>query len=192
MRWSALLAMLTLVVAPVSAHAADVAGIRGEYLASIADAEDKLVRLAESTPAKKFAWRPSKGVRSTSEVFMHVAGANYVLPSFAGHKPPEGITPEMEKTVSDKAKVVATLKESFAHLRASIEKTADGDLDRKVKTWMGEVSVRQLYLMAVTHGHEHLGQSIAYARMSGVTPPWTAAEEEAKEASHQDAGGRSR
>jgi hypothetical protein len=25
------------------------------------------------------------------------------------------------------------------------------------------------------HAHEHLGQSIAYARMNRVVPPWTAA-----------------
>jgi hypothetical protein len=24
-----------------------------------------------------------------------------------------------------------------------------------------------------THAHEHLGQSIAYARMNGVVPPWS-------------------
>ena len=30
--------------------------------------------------------------------------------------------------------------------------------------------------------HEHLGQSIAYARVNGIVPPWTArAEEEAKQ-----------
>jgi len=27
--------------------------------------------------------------------------------------------------------------------------------------------------------HEHLGQSIAYARSVGVTPPWTAAQQKA-------------
>jgi hypothetical protein len=25
----------------------------------------------------------------------------------------------------------------------------------------------------LVHMHEHLGQSIAYARMNGITPPWS-------------------
>ena len=28
-------------------------------------------------------------------------------------------------------------------------------------------------LQLVTHMNEHLGQSIAYARMNGVVPPWS-------------------
>jgi uncharacterized damage-inducible protein DinB len=30
-----------------------------------------------------------------------------------------------------------------------------------------------IYLLA-GHAHEHLGQSIAYARVNGIVPPWTA------------------
>ena len=37
----------------------------------------------------------------------------------------------------------------------------------------------------VTHAHEHLGQSIAYARVNGIVPPWTA-EAEAKKAQVKD------
>ncbi len=178
MKWNRVLtAAIMGVVATMPYAHADTAGIRGEYIKSIADVEQKAVSLAEATPDKKFAWRPGKGVRSVSEVYMHMAGANFILPSFAGVKAPEGLSPEMEKTVTDKAKVVETLKESFAHVKKSIEDTPDADLDNTVKTFLGEMSVRSLYLVAVNHGHEHLGQAIAYARMNGVTPPWTAASE---------------
>ncbi len=178
MKWNRVLTVAFMGVAAAMSHAhADTAGIRGEYIKSIADVEQKAVSLAEATPDKKFAWRPGKGVRSVSEVYMHMAGANFILPSFAGVKAPEGMSPEMEKTVTDKAKVVEALKASFAHVKKSIEDTPDADLDNTVKTFLGEMSVRSLYLVAVNHGHEHLGQSIAYARMNGVTPPWTAASE---------------
>ena len=33
----------------------------------------QLTALAEAFPPDKFAWRPAPGVRSTSEVFMHIA-----------------------------------------------------------------------------------------------------------------------
>ena len=175
MRWNRVLtAAIMGVVATTSFAHADATGIRGEYLKSIADVEEKAVSLAEATPDKKYAWRPGKGVRSVSEVYMHMAGANFILPSFAGVKTPEGLSPEMEKTVTEKAKVVEALKSSFAHVKKAIEDTPDAALDNIVKTFLGEMSVRSLYLVAVNHGHEHLGQSIAYARMSGVTPPWTA------------------
>ena len=187
MNWNRMLVAtaLSVVASATSAHAA-ASGIRGEYLKSISEVEDKAVQLAEATPDKKYAWRPAKGVRSVSEVYMHMAGANFILPSFAGVKAPEGLSPEMEKTVTEKAKVVESLKASFAHVKQAIEGTPDADLDNQVKTFLGEMSVRNLYLLAVNHGHEHLGQSSAYARMSGITPPWTAAEEAAAAAKKKD------
>ena len=68
-------------------------------------------------------------------------------------------------------------KRRFAHLKTAIANTPDSDLDRRVQTFNGEMSVRELFLLTVTHGHEHLGQSIAYARANHVVPPWTAAAE---------------
>ena len=38
-----------------------------------------------------------------------------------------------------------------------------------------ESTVRGLYFTVALHEHEHLGQSIAYARVNGIVPPWTAA-----------------
>jgi hypothetical protein len=39
--------------------------------------------------------------------------------------------------------------------------------------------VRGTYLLLLSHAHEHLGQSIAYARTNNVVPPWTAREQAA-------------
>ena len=39
----------------------------------------ELIALAEATPADKFSWRPAPGVRSTSEVYMHIAIANFAV-----------------------------------------------------------------------------------------------------------------
>src|SRR5437879_7735980 len=74
----------------------------------------QLIALAEATPAEKFAWRPAPGVRSTSEVYMHIAAANFYLLSVTGSKMPAGIKPdEMEKTVTAKAEVNDWLKRSL-------------------------------------------------------------------------------
>src|SRR5213594_354837 len=63
----------------------------------------QLLALAEATPEEKFSWRPAPGVRSTSEVFMHIALANFYLLSVTGPKMPATLKQEMEKTVTSKA-----------------------------------------------------------------------------------------
>ncbi len=83
----------------------------------------------------------------------------------------------MEKTVTEKAKVVEMLKKSFEHVRQALLSKSDADLDSPAKLFGQETTVRDVLLTTVTHMHEHLGQSIAYARMNGVVPPWTAAEQ---------------
>src|SRR5690349_7316711 len=65
----------------------------------------QLVALAEAIPADKFSWRPVDGVRSVSEVFMHVALANYWLLGVTGPKMPAGLTGDSEKAIKDKAQV---------------------------------------------------------------------------------------
>jgi hypothetical protein len=55
-------------------------GYDGEWL----HVSQQLVALAEATPEEKFSWRPAPGVRSTSEVYMHLATANFYLLSVTG------------------------------------------------------------------------------------------------------------
>src|SRR5262245_41152433 len=56
-------------------------GPKGEMLMWITDAEHKLIELSEATPEKKYSYRPSKDVRSTGEIFLHVAAANFGIPA---------------------------------------------------------------------------------------------------------------
>ena len=150
------------------------AGVKDEILRQIEDAEKKLVALAEAMPAEKFAWRPGEGVRSTGEVFAHVSGANYFLPTFWGAKMPEGIDPRsFEKDGADKARTLATLKSSFEFARKAISEISDADLDKAIKMFGRDANVREATLVVATHAHEHLGQAIAYARMNKVVPPWS-------------------
>src|SRR5271154_457222 len=65
----------------------------------------QLIALAEATPADKFTWRPAPGVRSTSEVYMHIAEANFYLLSVTGPPMPAEIKSDaaaeaMEKSVT--------------------------------------------------------------------------------------------
>src|SRR5712692_7508010 len=79
----------------------------------------QLIALAEATPEEKFAWRPAPGVRSTSEVYMHIALANVYLLSVTGPKMPADLKQGMEKTVTSKADIINWLKRSLDAVKAA-------------------------------------------------------------------------
>lgn len=150
------------------------AGFRAEYIAEVDDVGKKLVDLAQAMPAEKYSWRPAPGVRSVGEVYVHIVAGNSTLPSFLGAPRMEGITRDSEKTITDKAKIVDVLKKSIENVKAAAGKLSDADLEKRVKTFGDrEMTERQVLFRILNHMHEHLGQSIAYARSNGITPPWS-------------------
>jgi uncharacterized damage-inducible protein DinB len=161
-------------------------GFRGDFITQLNDVEKKIEELAGAMPENSYSWRPMEGVRSVSEVYMHIAGANYLFPTFIGVKKPEGLEKNLEKNVTEKAKVVEALKISFNHLRSAVLQTSDADLDKATKMFGDDATYRSVIFEAALHLHEHLGQSIAYARMNKVVPPWTAAEQAAEKDAKKD------
>ena len=81
----------------------------------------QLLALAEATPEEKFSWRPAPGVRSTSEVYMHIAIANFYLLSVTGPKMPPELTLEKEKSVTAKAEVINWLRRSLDAVKQAAE-----------------------------------------------------------------------
>jgi uncharacterized damage-inducible protein DinB len=151
-----------------------VTGYRSEVLAEVIIQGDKFARLAEAVPAEKYTWRPAPDVRSVAEVFLHVSAANYNLYKLVGTPPPAGFDVKgFEKSTTDKAKIVATLKDSFDHAKKAITAMPDADLEKSMDWFGGKNTERGILLFVVRHAAEHLGQSIAYARNIGITPPWT-------------------
>ena len=133
----------------------------------------QLTALAEATPEQKFAWRPAPGVRSTSEVYMHIVDANFYLLSVTGPKMPDDFKEGMDRTVTSKTEVIAWLKRSLeAVKKAHLAETAK-DLQRKVRIEDRDATVDGMYLRIIVHANEHMGQLVAYARMTGVVPPWS-------------------
>lgn len=149
-------------------------GVRTELIAQLDDAATKLLQLADAIPQDKYPWRPGAGVRSVSEVLMHVAGSNYFFPTFAGVKSPSQLPRDAETSVTEKARVIDHLKRSFEHVRATLRTLKDADLDKPATMFGQHTTCRNVFLTAVTHAHEHLGQLIAYGRVNGIVPPWSA------------------
>ena len=157
-------------------------GLRAELIRDIEQLESKYMDLARAMTGK-FGWRPAEGVRSVGEVFGHVAGANFMIPSMAGAMMPESMRggdmqenmrrmQEVERS-GDEARIMESLEHSFMHARHAIADVPDEQLDERTRMFGQDVTKRQVLTLLVTHMHEHLGQAIAYARMNGVAPPWS-------------------
>jgi uncharacterized damage-inducible protein DinB len=134
---------------------------------------NQLVALAEATPAEKFAWRPAPGVRSTSEVYMHIVMANFYLLSVTGPKMPPDLKEDAEKAVTSKAEVVDWLKRSLDAVKQAHLAESTKDLDRKLRIENRDSTADGVYLRIIIHANEHMGQLVAYARMTGIVPPWS-------------------
>ena len=146
-------------------------GVRAELLHDLDDMQKKILSLAMAVPAEKYSWRPGRGVRSVSEVYMHIAGGNYTLVSFVGDK--TLVDTRSFERITDKTRVLEELRRSFDYVRDSIIGTSDAELDKPIRMFGNDSTERAAFMMALNHLHEHLGQSVAYARMNGVVPPWS-------------------
>lgn len=172
--WFVKALLLSLVLGPLAASAQKAPegiwqGYDGEWL----HVSQQLIALAEATPAEKFAWRPAAGVRSTSEVYMHIAIANFYLLGITGPKMPSEIKQDTEKVVTGKAEVIGWLKRSLDAVKEAHLAVTPKDLERKVHVADRDATVDGMYLRIIVHANEHMGQLIAYARMTGVVPPWS-------------------
>ena len=136
----------------------------------------KLVALAEAMPEDAYDWRPMEGVASVARVYMHISRYNYMYPDQSlGIEAPMGRGEYLrwEDEVNDKEKVVEILAASMDHVRGVIDGMSGAELGRPTRLYGREVGQWAVLLQLVAHMNEHLGQSIAYARMNGVVPPWS-------------------
>ncbi len=193
----ALLAVLLVSIVSRPAFAEDapasLGGTRGAVVNAITDARDKILDLAQAMPEGKYGWRPGKGVRSAGEVYQHIAQANYLLPTMLGVKVPEGITLRgLDTAPMTKPQVIELVRKSYVHELEAIASVPESELADSVQFFAHKATKLDVLMAMATHNHEHLGQSIAYARSNGVVPPWTARAEaeQAAAAAAKKAGGK--
>jgi len=171
-RWT--MALLFLLLSTPSLFAQDpLDGIWQGYDGEWRHVSQQLIALAEATPSDKFGWRPAPGVRSTSEVYMHIVMANFYLLSATGPKMPSDLKEDAERTITSKAEVINWLKRSLDAVKQAHLAENPKDLARKVRIEDRDATVDGMYLRIIIHANEHMGQLIAYARMTGVVPPWS-------------------
>jgi uncharacterized damage-inducible protein DinB len=175
-----LVALALMLSLPLGAQSRE--GVMGDLIRDLDQVQAKIVGLAKALPAGAYDWRPGKGVRSTSEVLMHVAADNYFMPAALGMSAPTetGINGKeyktaaaFEKRTMSRDQVIAEVEKSFAFLKTSMASVPDAKLDAPVEVFGEKATNRALWISTTTHLHEHLGQLIAYARSNNVVPPWS-------------------
>jgi len=147
---------------------------KAELLMQFEASAQKFEALAAAMPADKFTWSPGPGVMPVAQVYAHVAHYNYGYPSQnMGVAAPAGVGLDTLEKMTDKAQVVALLKSSAEYVRQAVRAMPDAQLAQPTQLYGRTVPQWSVLLQLVAHMNEHLGQSIAYARMNGVVPPWS-------------------
>ena len=127
--------------------------------------------LAEAIPAESYEWRPAEGIRSVAELFRHMASSYYWFGVQLGADKPADV-PNWDQ-VESKEEILEALAGSIAFARQAILSQTEEELDREIDFFGRPTTQGELVLNLMTHGSEHLGQAIAYARSVGVEPPWS-------------------
>jgi len=150
--------------------------LKPQSLLDLETMQQKFVSLAEAIPPDKLTWRPSSDARSFAEVLLHVSGERYQILHLMGTPLPEGFDGKTyEKSTTDKARIIEQLNQSWEYAKSAISGMRNADFANPQPKLGPEANSGDVVYILVADAHEHLGQSIAYARMNGIVPPWTVA-----------------
>lgn len=132
------------------------------YLRECEVPSTQILRLAEAVPAEKYSWRPAPGVRSISEVYVHIAADNFLLLDMTGVKPPADLFPslpdrkthneaivkrstEFEKTMTEKRQVIDLLKRSFAAVHDNFSQSNDTNLNQSTEFFGNQITAHSTW-----------------------------------------------
>src|SRR5262245_49060350 len=163
----AMCALVIVLIAPL-AHGQP-AGIQAAYAKELGTLSDKFTGLAR-VMSGKYDWKPGTGVRSVGDVFNLIVKENGLLAGVLSGTPNTGAPPA---PITDPEKLQEALKASYVNLQKAITGLSDNDLQAPVKLFGRDMTKQGALMVILEDQHEHLGQSIAYARSNGVVPPWS-------------------
>ncbi|MDZ7692498.1 MAG: DinB family protein [Balneolaceae bacterium] len=133
----------------------------------------RVLQLAKEMPADTYDWRPMESVSSVQEVYTHIARYNFMyLENSLGIPAPEDVNVDQIESITGKDEVVAILERSISHLQQAVKQMPESKLTASTELYGRKVNGQAVLMQLLTHLSEHVGQSIAYARMNEVVPPW--------------------
>ncbi len=158
--------------APPAAAAADI-------LFSLSSLESEIMQLAKAVPEEKYSWRPGPAVRTFQQVLLHIAYGNHLILNISEGAEQDAIqkildeNSKIEQWPISKEKTIAALTDTFAEIHKNLDEIRAQQLTRDMEFFGQKTTRRGILVWLDTHMGEHLGQAIAYARMNGITPPWS-------------------
>ena len=162
-----LCALAVALMAPLAQ--AQPAGIQAAFGKDAATLSEKFTGLARVMSAK-YDWKPAQGVRSVAEVFNLIVKENGLLAGVLSGTPNTGASPA---PITDPEKMQEALKASYLNLQKAIAALSDNDLQAPLRLFGRDMTKQSALMLILEDQHEHLGQSIAYARSNGAVPPWS-------------------
>ncbi len=169
--YAAALAIIAASLSPrLDAQQAAAPSMQATLAIDAATLSDKFSGLAR-VMAGKYDWKPGQGVRSVADVFNLIVMENGMLTgTITGAAAGGG---GRGAQVTDPAKLQEALTTSYAALQKAISGLSDADLKAPVKLFGMDFTKQGAIMFLLSDQHEHLGQSIAYARSNGIVPPWS-------------------
>ena len=168
------LALMALPCAVAGQTGIGAAEVRDEMMGRFEVAMGKFIALAEAMPPESYTWSPMEGVMEVGQVYMHVVRYNYLYPTQnMGLEAPPGLRMEEMEGVRAKEEVIRALRASMDWVREAVAGLDSGELQGETQLYGRTVPRWKVLVQLVSHMNEHLGQSIAYARMNGIVPPWS-------------------
>jgi uncharacterized damage-inducible protein DinB len=145
------------------------AGIQAAFGKDTATLSEKFTGLAR-VMSGKYDWKPGQGVRSVGDVFNLIVKENGMLADVLSGA---SNTEAKPAPINDPEKLQDALRVSYVNLQKAITALSDKDLQTPVKMFGRDMTKFGALMLILQDQHEHLGQSIAYARSNGVVPAWS-------------------
>lgn len=171
--WMAWLAV-GLVIVPAAAAQSTVTDYRDEFLDHFERSSMKIVTLARAMPPALYPWSPGEDVMAVVQVYTHIARYNFMyLADNLGIPAPDDVDVDGLEMITDRAQVLALLQRSVAHVNERVRAMTPDHLAASTRLYGRDVAGWAVLFQLLAHMNEHVGQSVAYARMNGVAPPWS-------------------
>ena len=126
-----------------------------------------ILAAAEKMPDDAYAFQATKEERTWAALMGHIADAQTGICSSATGSPKPGSAGKL----TDKAALVAALKDSFAVCDAAWDSTTDENAHSMAKLRNREMTRLGLLIYNTTHDNESYGTMAVYLRLKGVVPP---------------------
>ncbi|MBV8390966.1 MAG: DinB family protein [Mucilaginibacter sp.] len=160
--------LFTLLIAFVSANAQT----KDQMIADWQRAKNYTKAYLDAMPEDGYSFKPTPEMRTFAGQMLHLADGNYgIVGTATGKANPLGKN-SAEKTVAQtKEATTKAVMDSYDFVIAAIQGMTPEQLQSTMKMGGKELAKATLITKAFEHQTHHRGQTVAYLRLKGVTPP---------------------